>query len=274
MKYCLNYSKDLKNLDKADEINIKSSQNNEDLLNFLISHKDKRINLCVDDNIETFNLDLIKSIKKENPELSIYIRLNTHDEDIIRQVKEAGLPFYLLEGANCWDVLNGLIKLGVSDIFVVEDLGFELGVVRNLTKKHNIAVRVYPNVAQSQWEETDGLKKFFIRPEDVDDFEGYVDTFEFYKSFGREDTLYKIYKENKYWFGPLNQMIIGLNSDMDSRFLLPDFSRHRMNCGKRCCKGIPCTICENMLITGKLLKDRDLYIKQENEDLIKKIEEE
>ena len=58
----------------------------------------------------------------------------------------------------------------------------------------NIQIRVFPNVAQSR-SEIPAIKQFFIRPEDLNAYEPYVDIYEFYRvnSSINTDVLYEIY---------------------------------------------------------------------------------
>jgi tetratricopeptide (TPR) repeat protein len=88
--------------------------------------------------------------------------------DIKARMDALKLPWFSGLFAHTWDQLHYLISLGVSDIYVVEDLCFELPAVAKECHKHNIRVRVIPNVAQSSINASAPLKKFFIRPEDID----------------------------------------------------------------------------------------------------------
>ena len=52
----------------------------------------------------------------------------------------------------------GYISLGVSDIYIGEDLGFELDKVSKIAKEHNIQIRTFPNIVQTQWKYASSLK--------------------------------------------------------------------------------------------------------------------
>lgn len=39
--------------------------------------------------------------------------------------------------------------MGVSDIYITEDLGFNLIAIKPLAEKENIIIRAFPNIAQS-----------------------------------------------------------------------------------------------------------------------------
>ena len=64
----------------------------------------------------------------------------------------------------------------IGNLAKEKDLGFELPLVRAFCNEHGVRIRCFANVAQSRWEGTPIFKKFFIRPEDVDIYEDYVET--------------------------------------------------------------------------------------------------
>lgn len=43
----------------------------------------------------------------------------------------------------------GLVKLKVKDIYIVNELGFELDKIAEIAHKENINIRIIPNIAQS-----------------------------------------------------------------------------------------------------------------------------
>ena len=120
------------------------------------------------------------------------------------------LPHYYNEYISSWDRFVGFLSLNVSDIFITEELAFEIKNVSNLAKKHHKSLRAFCNICQSSWSDSLSLKTFFIRPEDLDLYTNYIDTFEFYitnKDYQKINTLYEIYTKDKKWFGLLNEII-------------------------------------------------------------------
>lgn len=47
-------------------------------------------------------------------------------------------------------MLIGLIKCGVSELYITDSLGFEIIKVAEIAHSKDVKIRVYPNVAQSQ----------------------------------------------------------------------------------------------------------------------------
>ena len=272
MKYCIDYNKKSKIIDKVDEINIIYNLKDTTLLEFLLTNQTKRVNICfeeLDMENQLMAVEKINDIKKSNENLQLFLRLQNINDNVIKKIKEYNLPFYINLRVNNWDTFRGLLDLGVSDIYITEDLCFNLLSVSTIAHSRNVQLRTFPNVAQSQWSLTDALKKFFIRPEDIDEYSMYIDTIEFFGDVDKTDVLYKIYAIDKKWMGRLNEIIIGFNSELDSRFILPKFAHYRTNCRKRCVKGGSCNICGAIEDLSKTLENKGVMftIKKEKPEL-------
>lgn len=263
MKYCIDYHKTLKNAKKADEFTINYTKKNDVLIDFLEKFKDKRVNLAISDSLTYPELKLLKTIRDAYPNL--YLRFEVYDSDRIEDIVECGVPFFFGNRVNNWDEFLGLIDLGVTDIYIIEELCFELDKVAPIAHEAGVQIRVYPNIAQSRWRDTPDIKKFWIRPEDIDSYEEFIDVCEFFGAEQQIMTFLKIYKEDKRWFGLLSELIIGLKSDLDSRFIIPRFAEKRIKCGKECLKGGKCQMCERVISLSKTLKNADLIVEIEKD---------
>ena len=173
-------------------------------------------------------------------------------------------PYFFTTEASDWDTLQFLASFNITDVYITEALGFDLKEVAKFCQAKNIKVRAYPNVAQGKYSEQSGLKKFFIRPEDVQILEPYIDTFEFWGPIDRQDTLLHIYTELKQWFGELSELILDLNYNIDSRTIPPQFAVIRSSCGKSCMRNGKCRICEHMADLAHTLEEKNLVIKTSN----------
>ena len=49
-------------------------------------------------------------------------------------------------------------------------------------EEKGIHIRTFCNICQKSWQETNPLQTFFIRPEDISLYEGYIDTIEFFNA--------------------------------------------------------------------------------------------
>lgn len=252
MKYCVDFQKGFKYIDNVDEITITYRRKDTSLIDFLLEHQKQRINIYIKDEEDFLQYDCIKifdAIAKEHPEVDFCFKLKRYAEDtkdvfLAILSSEVKYKYFFEYFVHDWDSLWGYISLKPSSIYITEEMGFEIKTVAELLHSFNIEVRCFPNVAQSSWNKTPGLKKFFIRPEDTVWYEPYVDVYEFFGKPESLTTYYKIYAIDKKWFGKLNEVILSFEGEIDSRFLLPSFAERRLSCGKRCLKGRGCRICE------------------------------
>ena len=151
-------------------------------------------------------------------------------------------------------------SLGVSDVFVSGELGFDLERVKWYADLNNIKIRCYVNVSQSMWKAGDGFKDFYIRPEDIDFYGNYIDTIEFYNSVDNQNVLYEIYFKDKEWNGNLREIIKGLKLDINNYYILgPEFGRRRSQCNKDCIKGERCELCDRLADLAKSLEDSENF---------------
>lgn len=140
-------------------------------------------------------------------------------------------------------------------------MGFELEKIAEIAHQNNVKVRVFPNVAQSSRKETKDLWKFWIRPEDFDIYEKYIDVYEFYyERYEQQEIYYNIYAKDKKWLGNLNEIIIGLQEDFDSTRIVPRFAQKRVRCGRECMKGGKCKICDRVIELSKTLEKTPIRV--------------
>ena len=264
MKYCIDYYRNSRAKDIADEFTIKYTKKNDILIDFLEEYKDKRINLTIEEKLTDGELRLLKTICDNYSNL--VLRFEDYDYDYVENITESGVPFFYGNKVNNWDEFMGLIDLAVTDIYVVEDLAFELDKVSTIAHNAGVRIRIYPNVAQSNWKDAPDIKKFWVRPEDIDFYSQYVDVCEFFGNMEQVPILLKIYKEDKKWFGLLNEIIIGLKTPLDSRFTHFDFAEKRVRCGKNCQKGGKCKMCDLIVDLSYSLKEARLIIKKREDE--------
>ena len=272
MKYCINYSNKSHIIDKVDEILIRYDKNKilELFTQFIPAHLNQRVivQLMEENNIDTIvnNLKKIISIYNENKDIKFDIQLPFYNQKFIEELKDTNLKYFFKAAANSWDKFTGLISQNVSDIYITDELAFELDKVAEIAHKNNIKVRIYPNIAQSRWDKLSDILKFFIRPEDIEMYKPYVDVCEFYGDKAQQiDTYYKIYQEDKKWFGDLQEIIIGLDSKIDSRYIIPRFAEKRIKCGKDCLKGGKCEMCKRILDLSEQLENAHLIVQIDKE---------
>ncbi len=267
MKYCIEFNKNSKYLQQADELIINYHSSETSFAQFLEEHKNQTIHMAVAPNdIQDFidnEIAVLASLRAQGLN-NFYVRI-PFDNNLIKILQDNSIPFWLNKYVNNWDVLNWYLSLGVSYVTIIEDICFDMAKVSQLIHNAGAKVRVYPNIAQTAASAyTPAIKKFFIRPEDMFYFEDYVDVCDFFDTANREhqDTYYKIYAIDKQWFGNLREIIIDLGKDIDNRCIFPAFAISRANCNKTCMKGGKCKLCERYEHLAGTLKDNDFIIEK------------
>ena len=272
MKYCIPYFKNFKYIEEIDEVVIPFFTEDIGFIKNLTSQENlitnKTIIIEIQD-METFHKDghigIFKALKEKYSHIKFKLLFSEYKKEYVEfynQLKEHKIEYFFGNVVRDWDTFHGLIDAGASDIYIVEELGFSLGKLGTLAHARGVSIRVFANVAQSGWDKERSIKSFFIRPEDVIIYENYIDVIEFFgKSRVNFETLYEVYCQNKKWFGPLKEIIHGLESEVDSRRLMPEFARYRLECNKRCSKGGKCSLCDRFVDVAEMLSDKGIYFK-------------
>ena len=258
MKSCIEWRKGFKYLPQIDEFNIDYRNKEIKLINFLQHYaKDQRVNIRLPNDYTKDDIDLLEAAYEKGYNITIILP----DKYYAEELRDHGTPFYFQSPVVSWDQLRGYFALGVSDVMVSGELGFELDKISELAKKREIQVRCYANIAQSGgWSYGDGFKDFYIRPEDVDFYSNYVDVIEFYNSSDRQNVLYEIYFKDKEWNGKLREVIKGITTDINNYYILgSEFARRRSQCAKKCLKGNRCQLCDRLTDLAKSLEDNKQY---------------
>lgn len=267
MKYCYRFNTNLKNIDEADEIKIIYKNQDKELPAFLEKHSDKRITLTVE-FLTMGDVKLIKAIAEEYPDIDLAICFGNLQRatsipaaitDLLQYL--APIKYYFNMTVSSWEMLHYFISLGVSDVYISEQLGFELPAVKALCSSHGVSIRAFPNVAQSETTNTDPLQRFFIRPEDTDIYAQYIDTFEFWGPDDRQAIFRRIY-ERKEWGGDLQEIITSLNRRLESPRLVPVWGETRVSCKRGCLADKSCRICQRIANVSEQLEKENLFIKQ------------
>lgn len=262
MKYAINFYRNCRVLPKADEIIIKYEKTGqEDLVRFareLPQEQRLIVNICMLD-AENDDYRIFKDAISAHKNMAFMI---SRDQTIYYQdFYEMNLPYFFIEPISNLDDFMGVITLGVTDIYVANELGFYLNKISTICKDKGIQIRVYPNVAQSSSSfPTPGFKKFFIRPEDVELYEQYVDILEFWGPIDKQAVLYDIYHDGR-WQGNLQDIILNLNEEIDNMRIMPVFGEARSCCHKKCAYN-QCHFCDNIKSAATALEVKEIVLKR------------
>lgn len=251
-KLCINYTQpEMEHIEEAEQIKIDESRlNDETLEQFLENNADKHIYITIESNIikDITKMRKLQEIKKyDNWTLQIPIKLimddNYINETRFSAIKDCCNKYMFTDLIGQWEILQFIISLKPSEVYITNILGFDLVNINKVCG--GIGVRVYANWAQSAWDDSPSIKKFFIRPEDIVDYEPYVSGIEFIGDANVQEVVFGAYSRG-YWYGDLNEIIIGFEDSLDSRRLPHEFGANRIQCGKRCIQGRSCNLCRVM----------------------------
>ena len=256
--FCLNYYPFKKYVDEVQELKIIYNPDDKTLPDFLQKYKDKSIVIDVQNDFEDVDAELFQNLYEKYHNIKLIINFNNKDH--IERIKKHQIPYFFANSVTTIDQLYGLLKYKPTDMYICEELGFFLDKVSKILHDNNIKLRIYPNICQSSFSETESIKTFFVRPEDISVYATFVDVFELIADEQRQQVIYKVYKQEK-WFGNINDLIPTFKGNLNSRYLLNPFGMIRTKCGKRCMyKSGSCDICERFIDISEVLKKNKIVI--------------
>lgn len=274
MKYATLNNKTIKYGKQIDELLVPYGKVANGFIEYLDDHLNQRIVLCIED-ITEFNekggISELLGLKKGRPDLNNYaLRLkDCNKEEFLELYKiavENDIPVFFNNFCGNWDTFYGMINtFEISDIYIIEELGFCLDTVAKMAHEQGIKVRVFPNIAQSDWSRIDDVLKFFIMPEDIQYYEDYVDVCELFvgSKMYTIDPVYESYRDQK-WFGPIKELIYDYKGSINTQHMVPVFGERRVSCEKRCTKGGACQVCPAFALLSETLEEKGLYFSPDN----------
>ena len=252
MKYCIAYDNKSRHLNDFNEIILKYDHKTSAIIEHVQKYKqEQRIILNIQELEDVLSCkDIFNAAADEHSSIAIMGTITQ-----TAAMKEIGLPWFYADIVDSWDMLNGFIKQGVSDVYVGNEFAFDMFTISSICKEANVNVRVFANVAQTNCPMVKNtMTQFFIRPEDVPYYESYVDVIEFYGPLDRQDILYDIYSKGK-WLGNLNDLIIGLEEKINNTVITGCFGVLRVGCKKRCGYSNKCDVCTRFLNIDKVIEE-------------------
>lgn len=269
MKYAVNYLNRLK-LENFDEIIIDYDKQDRELPTFLQEYSNKTIILSIKQiNFEDFYNDKewikLNAIYEKNnnfivrfSELGSFQEFNYFLQESIGELK---MPYFVGFVVTNYDQLQYMFSQRVCAVYLAEEICFDLTCANGLCKQHKVQVRVFPNVAQSSIKAAPALKKFFLRPEDVELYSDVIDVLEFWGPLDRQEILAKIYKKG-IWNNDLSALILDLDLPIDGRRMPPWFGAIRKDCRRECARTGGCNKCFNLLAVGKKMREHNTFFIQ------------
>ena len=239
MKYSVSARQPYSVLKKADEVMV-NTIDRDIIIDYVEKIPDKRVVLKLTEDLENYELWKMYDEKLD----SFYIALcNLYKA---KDLNENGIKWFWPYPITSYYELVNVVALGASMVDLGPPLSFDLENVKKIIG--DVKIRMSCNCARPAYLPDElpaaNLGGQWVRPEDVEAYGEYVDTFYFEDvELTRESTLLHIYKDNQNWPGNLNLLIDKLGYNVDNRVIPEELGSLRRNCKQRCLSGGACRLC-------------------------------
>jgi len=200
----------------ADEYNItfvNKPDNFNKLIDFISDYPQRRFNIFVDTSEYDFDYRQFKVLNAISQNIYLVIPWDAREK-----IKDLNLKFFFNQTAPVMSfrMLEYVASFGVSDVYIMDDLCYNLKKTKAFCEAHNIQIRLIANRIPSIRPDkgTDVRSPWFI-PETADELSKYIDVIEFDagNSWARLETLCKIWKQKR-WRENLRLINIDLETDI------------------------------------------------------------
>ena len=236
MKFCLSSRQTPEYLKQADQIKV-ASRDYKQIYDLIEEYPDKEIILNYQ-NLTEDTLKEFKTLSKGNLTLCLF---SIEDLPITKKLE---IPFYFSLPVTTLDQLKAVKNLGVRYALLDNTVAHQL----HYAKMIGVPLRLIPNLAYLDGiPRDDGVCGNWVSPFCIDEYSTYIDTIEFgLQPERREQTLFRIYKKEKEWYGNLDRIVQDLNYIGNCGHINKDLLLTRMNCGMKCSYN-NCKLCYNLL---------------------------
>lgn len=250
MRYAVTWTKNFRYYNDVDEVIFEYAGSGDlnKIVNDTLKRSDQTAHILLNTaamdvkEIEDYS-DIIEKLLLIKQDFNLLVSVNfynNNDRDFIKILKENDIPFMFHTFAKDFSTLAEMRDLGASEAYIVEDLCFALHKVKNTAK--GMKIRTFPDIAQIPrgCRHQPNITSFWIRPEDTEVYEDFIDTFEIFNTTNTS-VIYEIYKKQQ-WLGNLRELIMDLHQDLENTSIAPMFGQMRLRCEKKCLYG-GCRVC-------------------------------
>jgi hypothetical protein len=256
MRYCVSGRQPYSVMRKADEIRF-SFEDRDKILDLCEKMPEKTIILTWDGSTYEWKKWKMYSECFSN----FYIELNNLKK--ASELNQSDIKWMWSYPVTAFYELDAIVRMGASYIKLGPPLCFDLK--RVLSCLNSICgdkpcprLRMTANVAQLYYlesEEFKGIDGPWVRPEDVDVYDEYIDCFDFAFTTAKEEEAYlHIYKDEKTWNGDISTIIKSLNASVDNRAIPEEFGKLRTTCGQKCKANSGCHFCSSAFSFAEMIK--------------------
>lgn len=254
-------------IDAADEFDIAVNDSHkgyfEKLVTFCKTYPEKRVNIHWKSRLGVDPSDA----KKLSSEVdNAYFCLNLVDLPKTEAFRENGVKFYFCQelSASNFSRLKSLIEFGATDVYINDDLCYNLDIVSAYCRERGVRIRWVLNRVQNTLVCGKQYTVAFIRPNNMQDYSKYIDVGEFdcgspeNYDFKTAKVYYRCWYKKHDWFGNLQEIIHSLPFELYNAALPHGAFSRKQNCRLKCVsENSPCNRCqlECELSTGLAMKN-------------------
>ena len=209
---------------------------------------------------------------------NVYIKLSIYQTQYVKQFQENDIKFFFdnTVPVSTLTFLDALIKIGVTDVYIADDLCYKLPRVSKACKKNNVQIRLIlnriPTTAPNIGED---IRHPIFTPRHYYELDKYIDVAEFDCFYENESdaynwsvfkVLYKAWFKKHDWWNDLREINKDVKFFYPVRQELESLIQRKVDCGHRCVWNDRCHKCDFILELAKDFYDSDLYIKQKKHE--------
>lgn len=237
----------------------------DDLIDFISLPFVYRVNIHFDSKVPVHIIEIANKVKD-----CVYVRLSPDQWFEAKGLKENDVRFFFDSSMPVSNIcqLTEFIKMGVSDVYIADDLVYMLPRVGKYCSQENVNVRMVLNrIPLTTFDKGDDPRSLMCRPQDTYHLLDYIDTFEFdcydennNYQWNVFDVLFKAFFVNQYWHGDLSELNpdIHLPHGFPNDSITPEYTGYKVDCGRRCGLGSSCRKCQQFYDIGIEFKNKEV----------------
>ena len=258
--------------DKTDEFNILFNPNRnsiDKLYEFCKTFSDRRINIEYSDNNP--KISDIRGLLSANP--NVAVRVMKGNIKVLTDLVKEDIQAFFHYDFPAYNItsLSYMLSLGVSDIYLADDLFYNLYDIYSILQEKGVQHRVVLNMVPSILPTAGTDPKAPIFPPECGHLLfPYVDVVEFECgrpfNWARFGVYYRAWFQRKDWHGDLTEIILNLQLFIPNDSLITDnLIKFKLGCGRRCDARVtsPCNKCEQSIKMARLLNNKGLAVRRE-----------
>lgn len=247
MKYCINLRNSDDMLELADEIFV-DYRDRTALYTKIEEFPSKTFIICITPEV---SVDWTEIIGWSEVGKIIIAFKQLIPEEQIEMLRAHDIGFYFAEKINTFESLQIICQYKPCYIVLDAPLYFSLDKVKRVT---DIPIRLFANAPETNpLLPISTITSPFILPQNIKDYEEYVDVLEFYSNSPKQESaLLRTYRTGEYR-GNLNVLMPNIGQNVDCRFL-STIGSHRTTCGHACMYN-SCRACLNAAIASLGLRE-------------------